>query len=247
MKKLRERQVKVSVAQVAAKPKVSVIVPAYNEEAVISSTLNSLTEALGSLSYEVLVVLNGCKDRTLEKVQALSKKNPSIRWVVLPKQGKGYALREGLTFARGELVAFFDADGQIPVKELVGFLSLLESSPQIDGVIGSKYKAGSRWSLRSLTGRAFNLLVRIVLGIPYKDTQCGLKVFRQMVLKEVVRDLSLEGWVFDAQLLALLHKGGKKIKEVPVEVKQSPRPSKLRIFDVLSMALDVIRIQRGCA
>lgn len=239
------------------RPRVSLVIPAHNEEAVIAQTLQSYIALLErrSPAYEVLVVLNGCRDRTLERVIALQASYPALGWVLLAEAGKGRAVKRGFQLARGDWVGFVDADGQIPPEEFAKLLLVLERMPEVDGVIASKYRRSALPSalpreavsspLRDLAGRTFSYLVRGALGLPYRDTQCGAKVFRRPALQDVLEDLRLEGWTFDVELLLHLHRRGRRIAEVPIALRSGERPSQLRTLRVAPrMLCDVLELRR---
>lgn len=237
----------------ATRPQISLVIPAHNEEAVIAKTLQSYTGLLErrSTSYEILVVLNGCQDRTLEHVTALQASCPSLGWALLAEAGKGRAVKLGFQLAHGDWVGFVDADGQISPEEFEKLLLVLERMPEVDGVIASKYREPAfhreavTSPLRDLAGRTFSQLVRSVLGLPYRDTQCGAKVFRRQALQDVLGDLKLEGWTFDVELLLHLHRQRKRIAEVPVVLRSGDRPSQLRTLQVAPrMFRDVLELRK---
>ncbi|GEM_PF-2497091 len=225
-----------SPPRAVAPPRVSLIFPAHNEEAVIGRTLHEYLQFLdarvGTGAYEVLVVLNGCSDRTWEVVEGVRADRPAVGWLLLPQAGKGAALRAGFLQAQGDWVGFVDADGQIPPEEFHRLLLVLERFPDVDGAIGSKYcetaRASAASPLRSLTGHGFNAIVRLAFGLPFRDTQCGAKLFRRSALRGVLPQLRLNGWTFDVELLAHLHRRGCRIAEVPLTLRSGGRPSRLR-------------------
>lgn len=237
----------------AARPQLSLVVPAHNEEAVIAETLQGYRDLLGErgLRYEILVVMNGCTDGTPERVAALREAHRELGYALLPQAGKGRAVKLGFQLARGDWVGFVDADGQIPPSEFAKLLLVLERMPELDGVIGSKYREpalheGEATSpLRDLAGRAFSLLVRGLLGLPYRDTQCGAKLFRRRALHDVLGDLTLESWSFDVELLLHLHRRGRRVAEVPIALRAGGRPSQLRTLRVAPQMLrDVLELRR---
>lgn len=233
--------------QLRVRPQVSLVIPAHNEETVIAQTLLEYSNFLqdSGLSHEILVILNGCCDRTLEEVEALRADHPAIGYMVLPKAGKGYALREGLALAQGELVSFVDADGQIAPQEFKKLLEHLERHQNLDGVIGTKYQDPSSslsWQ-RRLTGQCFNKLTRWILGLPFSDTQCGAKVFRHQALREILRSLRLDGWAFDVELLLRLYRWGSVVEEIPIRVKPAARCSRISFLQVAPpMFRDALRL-----
>ena len=201
----------------------SLVIPAHNEETRIGPTLTRYTQAFADAfkeRYEILVILNGCRDRTQEVVERVAQQCPEIRWktIYLPV-GKGGALIEGFSMARGELVGFVDADGATPPDQFLRLVARLESGG--DGAIASRWVPGSMvlikqsW-IRRMASRIFNRIVRILFRLPYKDTQCGGKVFRREALKSILPHLRITNFAFDVELLYLLKKQGYRIIEVPI-------------------------------
>jgi len=198
------------------------------------------------VSYEIWVILNGCSDSTFEQVEAVRKCHPQVGWAVLAEAGKGRAVKVGLQLARGELIGFVDADGQIAPHEFGKLLDKLAGDPLVDGVIASKYAECSKQMplLRRLAGRAFSALVRLLLKLPFADTQCGAKLFHRQAIGEVLSELQLEGWTFDVELLLYLHGRGRKICEIPIILRPEERPSKLSfIRSAPRMLLEIIRLR----
>lgn len=233
-----------------AKPHFSLIIPAHNEALTIEATLSQFVSYLNqqSFSYEIWVVLNGCKDNTLEKVMAFSKNHQHIGWAIRDEADKGQAIKLGFQLSRGELVGFVDADGQITVDEFDKLLKPLTQSDNMDGFIGSKYVEPSDQehtsAIRGMAGKAFSKLTTLVLGLPYADTQCGAKVFRREAIDRVLSDLELKGWAFDVELLYNIHQNGHRIQEVAIDIKPDTRPSQLNVFKTVpDMFLQIIHLR----
>ncbi len=203
------------------KPKLSIIIPAYNEEKRIGKTLDSFSDffSKNKYSYEILVIMDGCTDRTPQIVREKSRKNKNIRYRVYPeKGGKGGALLSGFAYASGEYVAYTDADGSTPPEEMLRLLNMIG---RYDGVIGSRWLKGSivvkkQRPVRRIASRGFNILIRLLFGLHYKDTQCPAKVFRRDVVKAVAKNLSVTNFAIDACMLYVIKKMGYRIKEVPI-------------------------------
>lgn len=233
-----ERAVCSAQGRTDGRPRLSLVIPAHNEEATIAHTLREYVDALREWGerYEILVVLNGCRDRTLERVREFGRTHPNVRWALIPEAGKGRAVKFGFQIARGDLIGFVDADGQIPAEEFTRLLCAVECEPAVDGVIASKYKASEDKSCASLVrwmaGRAFSFLARRLLRLPFRDTQCGAKIFRREALHSVLEELELSGWTFDVELLLRLHCRGRRIAEVPIALRRSGRPSQLSLLRV---------------
>jgi dolichyl-phosphate beta-glucosyltransferase len=213
----------------------SIVIPAYNEEERIGQTLRTICEYLARQDYaaEIIVVDDGSRDRTAEKAADVLRGMKNARIISRRvNAGKGYSVREGILYSRGELVLFSDADLSTPIEELKKFLPWLQAG--YDVVLGSRAFPGSDIQIRQnffreLMGKTFNVFVRLWLikGIP--DTQCGFKLFRGDVAREIFRLVRTKGFSFDVEALYLCLRSGYKIQQVPVCWRNSP-PSKVRIF-----------------
>ena len=201
---------------------ISIVIPAYNAEGMIATTLEDYLIHFSKeypQGFEIIVVPNGCTDRTTEIVDDYCDKFPQVRSESFEeKLGKGGALIKGLGMACGDIVAFVDADGATTPKELHKLIKGIEG---VDGVIGSRWLPGSNILakqplMRRIASRGFNLLVRLLFGLPYKDTQCGAKVFKRYAIAQTIDDLETPGFAFDVDLLYKAKKKGFVIKEAPI-------------------------------
>ncbi len=200
----------------------TIIIPAYNEGKRIRHTLEDYLSHPWKYSVKILVVLNGCKDNTLNIVKELARKYRNLKYIELLEGNKGKALVEGFKKAESDLIGFTDADECTKPKEFERLVDLLNS---YDGVIGSRWAKGAKilskqTLMRRIASRGFNILVRIILGLNFKDTQCGLKVFRKKVIKSVIKDIMTLGWAVDICILYPIKKRGYKIREVGTEWKE---------------------------
>lgn len=206
--------------------KLSVVIPAYNEESRITKTLQSVDQYLEkqNFEYEILVVDNGSNDHTVEivkKLEATTVQNARIleQPPVKPGNNKGNAVKKGIMAASGEYVVFMDADNATPVSEIEKCWPFLEAGFEV--VIGSRYidrstvKIKQPW-YRILLSRLSNSLIQFVLIPHIKDTQCGFKAFRTEAARAIFNHLTIFGWSFDMELLAIALKLSYRIKEVPV-------------------------------
>lgn len=230
----------------------SLVIPTFNEEHRLPNTLDCL-EAFASdaaLRLQVVVSDDGSTDGTPGVVLNRIGRNTEsfvVQLVANSHRGKGAAVREGMRHARGAIVGCFDADLS-PGVDAVDRLHriLLEGG---DMVIASRAVPGSVIEIhpawyRELAGRAFNLMLRKLSGVPFRDTQCGLKLWRAEVAAEIFRHQRLDGFAFDAELVVLAFRLGYEIREVPVNWSHS-HGSKLSIFkDAIRMSRDVLRIVR---
>lgn len=209
------------------KPFLSVIIPAYNEEARIPQTLLSIDAYLSRMaySYEILVIDDGSADKTVAVVEAMAKRIRHLIVVKNPKnKGKGGVVRQGMLLATGDMRLFTDADNSTSIDQVVRMLPYLEKG--YDVVIGSRAIAGARldppepW-YRELAGRGLNRIVQFLLLPGISDTQCGFKLFTEDAAIKVFSDATVSGWGFDVEVLALAKKSEYAIKEVPVHWKNS--------------------------
>ena len=234
--------------------KVSIVIPAYNEEKRIGKTLETYSNYFErlrkkrELDYEILIVINNTTDKTEYIVKAWRKKNKKIRYLNLIRGGKGYALIEGFKDALkrdNNLIGFVDADMATSPEY---FYDLIKFIDVYDGVIASRYMKGSIIEpkptiQRLIAKRIFNFLIRIVLFLPYRDTQCGAKIFKRYALEKVLQDISMSQWAFDVDLLYSLKKIGFRIKEIPTKWSDKEY-SKINFWKAGPwMALGVIRLR----
>lgn len=200
----------------------SLIIPAYNESARLGSTLERVLAYVHAQGWnaEVIVVNDGSRDNTAEIVRSFAAKDPTLRLVENPgNRGKGYSVRNGMLNARGEILLFSDADLSSPIEEAPKLLAALDQGADI--AIGSRWLRSETQTQRQplhrqLFGRIFNLLLRLTLGLKFKDTQCGFKAFKQPAARAIFPLQKIERWGVDPEILFLARKFGFKVKEVPV-------------------------------
>jgi glycosyltransferase involved in cell wall biosynthesis len=200
----------------------SIVIPAYNEGERLGATLEKVVAYVRSQGWnaEVIVVNDGSRDNTADLVREFAAKDPMLRLVENPgNRGKGYAVRNGMLNARGEIVVFSDADLSSPIEEMPKLLAALAAGADI--AIGSRWLQADlqtqRQSLhRQLFGRIFNGLNRMILGLKYKDTQCGFKAFTRRAAQKILPLQRIERWGFDPEILFLARKFGFRVAEIPV-------------------------------
>jgi dolichyl-phosphate beta-glucosyltransferase len=206
--------------------RLSVVIPAYNEEKRIEQTLKDVDAYLEKqpYDYEIIVVDNGSKDRTVEIVQQLESTTVQNARVLeqpptVPGNNKGNAVKKGILESDGQYVVFMDADNATPVSEIEKCWPYLQQGFEV--VIGSRYVDPSLVKIKQpfykiVLSRMSNLLIQIVLIPHIKDTQCGFKAFEGKAAKEIFKHVSIYGWGFDMEILAIALKFSYRIKEVPV-------------------------------
>ncbi len=229
-------------------PFLSIIIPAFNEEARLPTSLEKLYAFLGSQPYtfEVLVVENGSQDRTLQFGQDYASRLPNLRIIHLDKSGKGLAVRQGISETNGQYRFIADADFSMPVDEINLFLPPVCN---VDIAIGSREISGSvRYHeplFRHFTGRVFNLLIRLLVLPGLHDTQCGFKCFRGNVAEEIFRYQTLNGWAFDVEVLKVARLHGWQIKEIPVHWSFFPGSKVSILRDSMRMLNELLIIRRN--
>ncbi|MFZ1123949.1 MAG: glycosyltransferase [Candidatus Baltobacteraceae bacterium] len=228
--------------------KISVVMPAYNEAAFITSNVHETVATLTGLNYdfEVIVVDDGSTDQThLAAAQVLSAHAHRVRVVRYDRnEGKGNALICGSGYASGDLIAFLDADMDLHPSQLARFFEILEASGA-DAVIGSKWHKESRVSypvLRKVYSLTYFTFVRLLFGLPVRDTQTGLKLFRANALKSTLPYLLAKRFAFDVELLANMHRRGYKIVSAPVTLSFKRTLGRIRIKHVWRTFLDTLAI-----
>lgn len=196
----------------------SIVIPAYNEEKRIGQTLDKYLEYFKKNEIEIIVVLNGCRDRTLEIVGKYQAKNPNVvKYINIEETvGKGGGVRRGFEEATGDLIGFVDADSSTSPEE---YERLINQLGEADGVIASRWKrgakVGNRTFIRKIISLGFVFLVKVLFWLPYFDTQCGAKIFRKAAIKKIIPRQSVNNMAFDVELLYLMKKNNFYIKEIP--------------------------------
>lgn len=227
----------------------SIVIPAYNEGARLGSTLERVLHYVQEQAWdaEVIMVDDGSQDETAELVRRRAETTPRLHLLQNPgNRGKGYSVRHGMLEAQGEVLLFTDADLSSPIEEAQKLFAAINSGA--DMAIGSRWLRPElqreRQSLaRQFYGRIFNLLLRIVLGLKFKDTQCGFKAFTRGAAQVLFPNQTIEGWGFDPELLYLARKFGLRVKEVAVVWSHSGETRIHPLRDGLRMLQEVFRIR----
>lgn len=227
----------------AARPFLSVVIPAYNEENRLGPTLARIKEYLAAQTYasEILVVDNGSQDNTAGVAKA-----GGVGVIEEPRRGKGAAVRTGMMAARGDYLLFSDADLSTPIEEVEQLLAQVNAG--YDVAIASRALPESNlvkrqpW-YREMVGRLGNVVVRLMAVRGIADTQCGFKLFPRAVAQRIFPAQRLTGAAFDVELLFIAQHGGLKIAEVPVTWIDSPDTRFSRVRDSLDALKDLVRIR----
>lgn len=227
-------------------PFVSIIIPLYNEERRLEN-LSKIYKYFDDtdLTYEVILINDGSRDKTLKKINELSK---NFKFTLISHQknnGKGYAIKAGMMQASGKYRLFTDIDLSTPIEEFDKFLPNL---PDYDIIIGSRKKRGSKLiihqpKLREKLGKGFTKLSQWCLSLSLTDFTCGFKCFSKEAAEKIFSRQKIDRWGFDTEILFIGKKMGFSIKEVPV-VWKNDRETKVRLpQDIINSFYDLIKIR----
>lgn len=233
--------------------KISMIIPAYNEEKRIERTLEEYGKFFDNLKkkkildYEILIVINNTKDNTEDVVKNHQKKNKNIQYLNFKQGGKGFAIIEGFKDAlkRKEnlLIGFVDADMATGPE---AYYELIKNIDNFDGIIASRWLKGSivkgRTFKKALFSHVFNFAVRSLLMFNYRDTQCGAKLFKRKVIERITPELNLTQWAFDVNLLYACKKNEFIIKEIPTKWDDQTS-SHIKPSTPVQMFLAIVRLR----
>ncbi len=227
----------------------SFVIPAFNESRRLSATLDAI--ALFSSCYtsscEIIVIDDGSTDGTAELAQAFFAPHCRVSVHSFPHRGKGFAIRQGMMAAQGDIVVLCDADLR---ESMVQVLSLIESLEEgVDVAIGSRWHAAtandcSQPLFRRISSRAFNIVAGYFLALPFRDTQCCLKTLTRAAASEICPLLSLDGWGYDLELIHVAMTRGLRIKEVGLQLTHDYGDSHFRpIRDGWVACLEMLKIR----
>ncbi len=233
-----------------AHPQLSIVVPAFNESARIEATLERVMSCVTERGWdaEVLVVDDGSSDATPEIVERWMESHPRLHLVQNPgNRGKGYSVRNGLLQAAGDIVMFTDADLSAPMEEAERLIASINDGADV--AIGSRWLDRTRQTIhqplyRRFFSRCFNWVTRAVMGLPFKDTQCGFKAFKREAAQVIFRLQTIERWGFDPEILFIARKLRYVIHEVPVTWGHDERSRMSYLKDGMKM-LEEMAIIRG--
>jgi dolichyl-phosphate beta-glucosyltransferase len=233
-------------------PDVSLVIPAYNEAHRLEASFHALREYLGGAqwSHEVVLVVERSTDGTLDLARRLAAGQAAFRVLQNEEQrGKGHAVRCGMLAARGTISFFMDADLSTPLAEIGRFLEVFAARPSTDILIGNRQHAMSRilqrqsWP-RERMGQLFNLILRKLTGLPFPDTQCGFKAFRDRVRAPLFEAQRVEGFAFDVELLLIARERGYVVEDLPVEWHNAEGSKVHMVRDSWRMLWETVRISR---
>ncbi len=227
----------------------SFVIPAYNESSRIRPTLDEILRYTAAQNWdaEILVVDDGSRDDTPDVVREYARSRSQIRLLQNPgNHGKGFSVRNGMLHARGDICLFTDADLSSPISEAPKLFEAIRA--------GADVAMGSRWLrpdlqterqplYRQAFGRIFNLVLRLFLGLRFKDTQCGFKAFRREAAQRIFPLQKIERWGFDPEILYIARRMRLQVAEVPVLWAHSEGTRLHPFRDGMRMFVDVLHIR----
>ncbi|MDP9267371.1 MAG: glycosyltransferase family 2 protein [Acidobacteriota bacterium] len=227
----------------------SIVIPAYNESERITATLDKVLAHIAQQHWtaEIVVVNDGSRDNTAEIVRRYGRQNPAVRLVENPgNRGKGFSVRNGMMNANGDVLLFTDADLSSPIYEAKKLFDALDA--------GADVAIGSRWLraelqtqrqslLRQIFSRVYNLLLRIILGLRFVDTQCGFKAFKREAAQQIFPRMRIERWGFDPEALYLARKAKLRVDEIAVEWANDDRSKVNPVRDGIRMFTELLRVR----
>jgi glycosyltransferase involved in cell wall biosynthesis len=230
-------------------PQYSIVIPAYNESARIGHALEEVLRTLDEKRWnaEVLVVNDGSTDNTAAIVEGFAAKDSRVRLLQNPtNRGKGYSVRNGLLHGSGNILMFTDADLSSPMAEAERLFAAIRDGADV--AIGSRWLERSRQTIhqplyRQIFGRCFNLVTRMVMRLPFADTQCGFKAFRRGAAQTIFQLQRIERWGFDPEILFIALKRGYNIREVPVTWGHDERSKISYLRDGIKMLEELVYVR----
>ena len=228
----------------------SIVVPAYNEEKIISKTIDTLHSFLSKYykNFEIIIADDGSRDSTFKIAQSIEKKYKNVSIVRNEKNmGRGSVLTKAFSSAKGDFVAYVDADLAIDVGLLPKLIECVKNNYDI--ATGSKHLKNSNveyGKLRRLLSSFYSLLSRLILNCPIRDYQCGMKALKKSSFEKLLPYIREKGWAWDTEVIALAHYNKMMIAELPAVVVNIPyRKSRVAVLrDVYKMFMALLRIRK---
>lgn len=229
------------------KGKISVIMPAHNEEDHIYKSVKETCQVFQDLrcSYEIIVVDDGSEDKTYQEAQRAAQDFENIHVKRDRKNyGKGRALKKGFKFAKGDMIVFLDADLDLHPEQIHTLFRIMKEK-EADVVIGSKRHPESQLDYpfsRKIISSVYFFLVKILFGLPIRDTQTGLKLYKYQALKEIFPKVLVKKYAYDLELLVNAHHRGYKIAEAPVTLSSQRPYGRIKPTDIWYTFWDTMAI-----
>ncbi len=232
----------------SARKRISILVPAYNERETIVANIAETCRIFrdAGWSFEVIVIDDGSSDRTWSELRKIARRNPQVTIKRHRKNhGKGRALKFGCRFATGEYIALLDADLELHPRQILGFYDILKRTGA-DVVVGSKWHPDSSLNYplaRGVVSRIYYTFVKLMFGLPVRDTQTGLKLFKAEVLQRIFPAILVKKYAFDLEILVNVKRLGYRMVEAPVEVLFKRRHmGRIRMRDLYLTLVDTLAI-----
>ncbi len=230
------------------KEKISILIPAFNEEENILLTVKETIAVFDDLGedYEVIIIDDGSYDGTYNVVEKeLGQFNSRVKIErYTPNRGKGFAIKYGFNFITGNYVLFLDADLDLHPSQIANFLHLMKEK-KADVVMGSKMHKNSVVNYpftRRFCCMGYYLLVKLLFSLPVKDTQTGFKLFKYKALKTAIQKIVIKKYAFDLELLVVLNKYRYKIIEGPIYLRQTRKYGRIGLKDIFYIFLDTMAV-----
>jgi dolichol-phosphate mannosyltransferase len=223
-------------------PEISIIIPCYNLENIVKTTVKNILENLEKFSdsFEILIVNDGSTDNTLEVIQDIKNNHECIHVITYSQnKGKGYAVKTGILQSIGSYIVFIDGDLDITSDAIQNYIEELNN---FDLVIGSKSLQSSEIEIRQsrkILSDIFSSIVKFLTGLKIQDTQVGFKVGNGEDLRKIFKIMNIDGFAFDVELLVIATKLNLRIKEMPVKLKIM---KSFRFNSAVQMFYDVLKI-----
>ena len=231
------------------RPDYSIVIPAYNESARIGNALTEVLDCVTRMGWraEAIVVNDGSTDATAAIVSEFAQRDARVRLIENGRNcGKGYSVKHGILQGAGDIVMFTDADLSAPMEEAELLFAAIGEGADI--AIGSRWLDRGRQTThqplyRQFFGRCFNAITRMVMGLPFADTQCGFKAFRRPAAQTIFQLQRIQRWGFDPEILFIALKRGYVVREVPVTWGHDERSRISYLKDGIKMLEDVLYIR----
>ncbi|MFH1642631.1 MAG: glycosyltransferase family 2 protein [Nanoarchaeota archaeon] len=229
------------------KDKITVIMPAFNEAEAIERNVKETIKTFDNFNvdYEIIIIDDGSTDETWKKIKELEDNSHNVKATRNMKNyGKGRALKKGFRFAKGKYVVFLDSDIDLHPAQLETFFDIMRLD-DADIVIGSKRHPNSKLNYplqRKIISSIYFFFIKILFGLPIRDTQTGLKLFKHQVLKDVFPKVVVKSFAFDLEILAYAYRLGYKIAEAPVFIDSKREFSRIGFRDMFNTGLDTLLV-----
>ena len=225
------------------RPSLSVVMPAYRLADQIIASIEAVSEAVADLDAEIIVDDDGSDDGTGGRADEAATVIGSVEVVRHPvNKGKGEALVTGWRHARGDIICFIDADLDLPPDQIPGMVAQLDGADAVVGAKRSTMTEDDYPPIRRALSRIFAFFTTGLLGLPIRETQTGLKVFRQALLREVLPHVRIRGYAFDLELILRAHRAGYRVRETPVRLGPSAADASLRPKMLWELGRDTLRL-----